>query len=512
MRTRRRLYMKNTNRLFNVIIVDDEPLAIEGLLLNIRWEKYGFNVVETFEQSELALEYMANKDIDLLITDVRMPGIDGIELIKQIKKLKPQLNILIMSGHRDFAYVKSAMVNGATNYLVKPVFEEDLFPILIEIRETIRLKEQESYYDEVYLQEALKQYVTLYNPLNLEQYSTLSNYYEHSVTTQDWVILSCWRGYEPIEGKIVLNMMETVTNEIILLYSSAHYIISFVQAAAIYLEVELENQKYIHKWEIHNAPKNLISLRTIYAQMCQKWDYIHHYNGQLGTIVVLEEESDLIQLHLEKITNQFLETINRQDKIKVVFLLQKVIVSLEINKSSLGAIYKFFVALYGAVVASFSKELASNIQIGDLFEITLSENKYSFEEILVFFETKIMKLIECISQTRAPRKDPFKCQIESYIDEHVTENLTIKELSEYVHMHPTYLGQKLNQLWGESFTSYVHRVRIRKSILLINGIDEEHLQEIAYKLGYHHYPVFLKYFKKYMGMTPKEFLKSKKIH
>ncbi len=114
-------------------LVDDEAIIVEGLLSSVEWEAYGFEVVLSTTQPRQLLEYLEHHPLDLLVTDVSMPDINGIDLLRQAKKRYPSLAILVVSAYDRFDFVKTALREGAENYLLKPIDQEELRESLSQI-------------------------------------------------------------------------------------------------------------------------------------------------------------------------------------------------------------------------------------------------------------------------------------------------------------------------------------------------------------------------------------------
>jgi len=111
---------------FKVFIIDDEPFIQEGLKYIIDWGEYGFEIIGTASNGVEALEVMRNIKADLIITDIRMPEMDGLELIKEIKKENIDAKFIVLSGYDDFKYLKESINLGIENYLLKPVNKDEL--------------------------------------------------------------------------------------------------------------------------------------------------------------------------------------------------------------------------------------------------------------------------------------------------------------------------------------------------------------------------------------------------
>ena len=120
--------------MYKLIIVDDESEIRNGLLEIIDWEKEGFVVVGEAENGLDALQLAETTPIDLVITDIRMPFMDGLEMAKEIRKLQPMVSFIILSGYDDFEYTRQAIQIKISDYVLKPVSSDDLIPILRSVK------------------------------------------------------------------------------------------------------------------------------------------------------------------------------------------------------------------------------------------------------------------------------------------------------------------------------------------------------------------------------------------
>lgn len=116
--------------MLKVLIADDEQLICRLVQILADWETLGMEVVGTAENGLEALEKIENLQPDILITDIRMPGLSGLELIEEAKRCKPDLEVMIISGYAHFEYAQSAIKFGVGNYLLKPIKKEELMSTL----------------------------------------------------------------------------------------------------------------------------------------------------------------------------------------------------------------------------------------------------------------------------------------------------------------------------------------------------------------------------------------------
>lgn len=132
--------------MYRVLLADDEPMILEGMQRLIRWEELGLEIGGLAENGEAALAMLRRERFDILITDIRMPGMDGLSLLREARVARQELRAIVLSGYDDFAYVKEAARLGIENYLLKPVNEEELLSTLLltvgrldaEARERVR--------------------------------------------------------------------------------------------------------------------------------------------------------------------------------------------------------------------------------------------------------------------------------------------------------------------------------------------------------------------------------------
>jgi len=124
--------------LYKVLLVDDEPLAIEGLQMFMEWEKYGFQVAGVCENGADALEAARRFSPDVVVTDIRMPEMDGLELIDRLREAGDWVpEFVVLSAYGEFPYVKRAMQLGVLQFLLKPIVEEEAAEVLMRIRERL---------------------------------------------------------------------------------------------------------------------------------------------------------------------------------------------------------------------------------------------------------------------------------------------------------------------------------------------------------------------------------------
>lgn len=120
--------------MYHVFLADDEPWALMTLQNLIDWSDYGFAVSGEAEDGEQALERIIRTNPDLIISDIRMPGMDGLSLLQTIRDRGLGAEVLLVSGYTDFEYARKALQYGCAGYLVKPVEEQELIEYLSKVK------------------------------------------------------------------------------------------------------------------------------------------------------------------------------------------------------------------------------------------------------------------------------------------------------------------------------------------------------------------------------------------
>ena len=132
--------------MLKVFLVEDESVVREALRDNIPWQQYGYRFVGEAGDGEMALPLIRKTVPDVLITDIKMPFMDGLALSHIVKSEYPDMKIIIISGYDDFDYARQAISEGVDEYLLKPITRRSLQKALSEIREKIEAEQEQKNY------------------------------------------------------------------------------------------------------------------------------------------------------------------------------------------------------------------------------------------------------------------------------------------------------------------------------------------------------------------------------
>lgn len=130
--------------MYSIVFVDDESIIREGISSCIRWQEVGFDLVAMFENGHQVLEYLEGHEVDIILSDIKMPKVDGLELAREVNQRFPQVMMLLLSGYDDFEYAQEAMKYNVQEFLLKPITASELTKTLVSVKKKLddRLRER----------------------------------------------------------------------------------------------------------------------------------------------------------------------------------------------------------------------------------------------------------------------------------------------------------------------------------------------------------------------------------
>ena len=128
--------------MYRLILVDDEAIVREGISSCLPWGKNGFKLTGMFEHGKQALEYIEKNSVDVVLTDINMPKMNGLELSRIISENYPKITVLLLSGYDDFEYAQEAVKNQVRDFLLKPITADELQEVLLRIQQELDLSRE----------------------------------------------------------------------------------------------------------------------------------------------------------------------------------------------------------------------------------------------------------------------------------------------------------------------------------------------------------------------------------
>lgn len=497
--------------MFKVLLVDDEPIITQGLQVFLNWEDYGFEVVFIAQNGAEALSYIRENTVDLLISDIMMPKMTGLELIEQAKKLKPKLACIVLSGYQEFDYVRQGMQLGIENYLLKPVDEDELIKTVQTVSQKLYASLNERH-NPVFT--TLKDN-TLWRLLNgeiekgewqerLELYdmSLLQPFYSVSILNfkndNNTVLSKNLRRY--IEENYPATCLYNPDQELIIIFSSEseNDLVAYHSRLVEYLN-QIEDKIQGYYLTMGNAVASMEKLEESYLLARGLTLYqVYLEPNMLILNKISTEKKNLLKVRQEYKADMAKHVMrSKEDAVKGIELFFD---SLNIKNSYVSHV----------VVRTYTIDLISyihhSVQIDKYYKHTAAIEKLVYasdiEQIAEILEDYIDELIHTINNQNDIRS-PIVRNVLEYMHVNYNQELSLKTLGGRFHVNPIYLGKLFQEELGIVFSEYINHYRLEKAKELLKNT---HLRtgDIGKQVGYADTTYFYKQFKKYVGATPSE--------
>lgn len=533
----------------NLLIVDDETFIADGLYrLFKRQKNLALEVYCTYSARE-ALELLDKYRIDIVISDIQMPGMDGLEMIQKIKYHSPNCRIIILTGYSEFVYAKSAIELGADYYLLKNQGDDALIDAVKECIIKIETISNEAEWKNKTITALLKA-----RPLLQQEFlqSLLNNTLSPQDNIQNTLIELSIPLTTEFPVQIVAARIDT-SSDYSVDKSLSHYATAIdvifnecINIKCRSMQILLEKQRYM-LWLIQPQPN--YDIKIIYNYVRGMLDKIqNHCNCILKVSVsfiiepLLIEWADLSNYYQKLyyiLTHQL--SYNEENIIcETTFFEDKKIEGTKIKElfesfTYLNRLYeqqnkpafnKLFLELLDQMFDFSTPELQVTIYHNLctlLLNVIMSPEKYTqyMDEFhdLSPFSTSIenwdidlyeffMKISDWIFESNIKENNSHYKHliyiIHDYIEKHISEDISLTVLSEQVYLNPVYLSRVYKQITGQNISKYIADLRIQKAKEMLNRPDMK-IYEIAYAVGYESPAHFSRIFKKSTGYTPLEY-------
>ena len=480
-----------TSKKYRLLLVDDERDILETISAAMPWEKYNIELIGLCDNAIEALERIQTDKPDLVVTDVKMPLVNGIELIFRARELGCHAEFIVLSGFDEFEFAQSAMSQGVKYYLLKPCSEEDLADALQKAerdRDRWRYAHQAMCFQNRAFPVITDHFVpTLWNP-NREKTSQLLRELVESTEGQLYLAMmeaepgempyQIWEKGMPWRGKLL--------PPIILM--QRHICVLWLSQTSKQPEPALQElESFLCAKQLKVAPISLESLpETINEIETEPCQFFHVGGEEQG-----EEQPSQNEIQIEELIEQIEQTLTQTESTQRDQLHK---MAEKYGES----------VLIVAVVRVLLKYKSSFSEISSLFNGLYEDVG---EDVLI---NLLIKALKTVSEEKGEEPQSFVEEVLNYIDEHLNEsNLTLRRIAnEVVFRNEDYVGKAFYAHTGENFSSYLNHRRMEHAKFLIQTMGENKFYKVAEQIGLGHNPhYFSKLFKKYTGMTPKEYKK-----
>jgi two-component system response regulator YesN len=528
-----------------LLIADDDEQIREGIKEGIDWASLGIDEVISASNGIEALELFLSNLPEIVVTDIRMPGLDGLSFLKRIKEIKPITKVIILSGFSDFEYLKKAIQFGAVDYELKPIKVRNLINLIKKTKEAIlsELVSEEKYNkylesfkenfivdmlegkmtDRNILLEGLKQYfgfdaggVLLFITFEMDYYGIWAkNKKKEKLEEPDCVIKDIVensgqdlteRLLFKLRDKVFIMMIKTVDSVMYhnnLKIELGRFFIdlnnSLESRFGLTLSAGISNNGNVSEiLELYNQAKAALKLKL--------YTGIKSFNGY-NAFVELEKNYVVSQMNEEDLQNQFLK-FNFEE---VNTLISNEFARLKQEKSyTESSIVSFCNQLMNFLI-KITKESSVNLEDYINNKVEVSKENILLETIEDYRDYVLSlyrDVLSKFSEVKAAKHSVTLLKVIEYVRNNFHKDLTIEVVAEYVGKTPNYFSHLFKKEYGVSFSKYVNKIRIDKAkeLLLTTNLM---IYEIGVKVGYYDQVYFAQVFKKMEGYSPTELRKGK---
>ncbi|MDE6846808.1 MAG: response regulator, partial [Lachnospiraceae bacterium] len=518
--------------MLQVLLVDDEPFILQGLRVLIDWEEEGYEIAAALENGEAAAAFLKKNRVDLIIADIKMPGMTGIELLEKIREEKlSDAYFVILSGYNDFSYAQQAIRNNCMDYILKPVEKENLLAILRKIAhlsENSRIDRQNHQkMESAYLARNIIALLNgKYDAMNLEYVKNHMRLSE-GVRYIDIEITEPYEEWEDGAERLLQRNLYRICQELLqedsahaifdVSYNEKSFDIGLIFCDYMAAQLDMDEKTYLNRFHRELEKQLQCSVCMLVGKQVKDIDGI---SKSYGTSCILKS---LVAFHAKKNIYFYEEEV----KVKQggIMLCKNGLDEL------LGAIEQNEKIQIRKSVDNLYEEIGKMGMVGDMLNLNINyllfqlihlateqDDEVNQEEILQFisesaFEEGIMRgssvhlsrfaceYADYLAQLRKNVCRGVLLEIEKEVKEHYAENLSLRDLSKKYYINSSYLGQIFRKKYGQSFKDYLSHYRIEEAARQLMRTDKK-IGQIAEDVGYKDSDYFIRKFIEIKGCTP----------
>lgn len=540
--------------MYGVLVVDDEPLILAGVISLINWEKHQCKIVGKATNGQQAFHLMEELAPDIVITDIKMPAMDGIELLSECKKAGYLSKFIILTNLEEFGLARQAISLGAIDYLVKIELDSNIFAEAIhkaiqackkdeQLIETSTIHNKDMPKEEVtkrFFQKKLIYEDTMEPTIDKQMQYQIEERYKECMVIM--VHLSRQESsysdtLQQNDFKRVMNYAESILFEMVKRFFSECCLLNwdinkFLLIASLddrdkvkdtiqglYEKVQTVLLDYFEMSVVFAVSQGIDGITNIQEGIYQVTNAMNYYYFDSNcSVIFYSNDLEIAQKHNNDFNINFLkkdmaEAIHQNDSDKLRKILEQVVnifkeYKLRKEQAINGCInlYYFISSFYEN--ESSTPEVTFPYAMDVMGKLNRIDSLQGIIQWLSNFVESVCNVLDIRRQSKEITKaDVMIDMVKKYIEGHVNERLTLGHVANKMGISQGYLSSIFKKQSGSNFSDYVSEIKIEKSKEYI-ATHQYMIYEVSDKLGFDNAYYFSKVFKKVTGMTPREFEKT----
>lgn len=492
--------------MYQAVFIDDEAFVLDALSKAIDWSGFHTEIAFASTEPTEALTFILNHPVHIVITDVSMPSMNGMQLIRRIKEAKPSIYVIVLSAYNNFEYVKTALRYGAENYLLKPLDSDELSDTVSQIVCHIREREQiintygrsmmtfRSAFTEQWLKNLLSSNDMLSKAallgINLE------------VSRFTVAVFSCLSGQEAAMSRFF---------DLLLRYLPGHYIGNFYFETPLRL-VSVLSPSDSEAGEIRdflvpillNAQADGLSVFASAGATVTHYSQVHISYQQACSLTFLKA-SRLPFVFYENIpglsdaASEALGSYNDTDGTDLTLIHD-----LFRRYDAAAACYQLLSCRLSQIRGKDQEQECSELK-QDLSLLPLPDPE-TYEEFTLNVLQHTSHLLIRVQQSVYPMVDAVIRRVNEFTD----KDISLKTLAARLNVSPSYLGTVFHQQTGYYFNDYLTDARLKYAAELLETTDLK-IKDIVDKIGFSSQTYFNRAFKRYFDTSPVSYRRNRKM-
>lgn len=504
--------------MYKVVLVDDEPFILDGLYDALDWSSYGLELTGRAENGQEALELLKKVPADILITDITMPRMNGLELIRAVRGFRPELKVIILSGYNEFDYLKEGMQLGIENYLLKPINFAELSATLTGTVEKLNLPAPLPPFHE--------------SEMDILKDNVLNRWLSGRISRLELEERAKLLGIRLEGTDMIAVVIRAAGPPDDLLYAEVQRRIGPEPDAECYVNMEGDIVAVFLADGPEACKRNALAFADALRKAVPGAQGIRISLGSPGRLFLEEPRSYEEALRAQEYflllppdgIADYGELRNGveggPDAFRPDWPAYARLLMAKDREGLIGRIGTDFAALHGreGVTPGFMRSLAVELAVRmklELGRVRMPDAvEERFKDVLerITRSTSREQLLETLEEMAGMAvgglvqedKSPVIKQILNHIHRCYAQDMSLKSLGQQYNIHPVYLGQLFHKETREVFTEYINKYRIEMAKAQLKETNLK-VHEIAKQVGYWETGYFHKQFKKYVGISPMEY-------
>ena len=529
--------------LYSIILVDDEEEVRKSIIKKIEWQAAGFHVVGDAENGEDAMEKIEMLEPDVVLTDIRMPYMDGLALAEKVRQRYPSMKVVIFSGYDDFEYAQKAIKLNVSEYILKPVNVEELTSILKRIKENLdfeieekrnlsRLREKyrkslpiirEQFFNELVhknlkkdlAEQKLREYDIpilgarkwMLAAIDVEEGDVVESLSLHN--EEELIPISVMQIVrEKLEGYYRFALFQSASEADMVVITALDEDNSITGLTDVLGDICKETKRILKvpvTIGIGHSCEDISGIPKAYQSAVDALGY-KAIAGNGSTIYINDMEPvGSGKLEFDSLTEgELISAIKFGPEEKIESSVKNIMEKMKTAKVHFRQQQVYMIGIFNSIIQMMQQyDLALEDIMGEELEsMVLFDKQKKIEEFGQWLLRIAGKLNHLINQERDMTTRQVIQDAKQYIqDNYQNPDLSVEMICRHLHMSPAYFSTVFKKETGQAYIAYLTDVRLNKAVELLNKTDDK-TYIIASKVGYQEQNYFSYVFKKKFGVSP----------